>query len=128
MKRVTIPISLEDEYILKTFDNARYLRSFNRSLRGVETPVGPFHQPLHDQALYETNAESNREVSHIANLFSVREPRYSATVLAIFYCETDARYKADVEWREKEPHPLIMRITAVLAGKRCVRVAQFGVE
>lgn len=128
MKRVQIPISEEDRYILDTFSTPRIFRAFNRNLRGLSVPVGPFHRSLHDQAIYDTVPSSNFEVSQMANLYSSREPRYRATVLFIEYDEKKDQYYAEVEWNEKEPHPLILRITAILQGKRCIRVLQFGVE
>lgn len=128
MKQVRIPISTEDSYILDTLNVDRHLRAFNRGLRGITIPVGPFHEPLHEQALYETDPCRRREVSQIINLYGSREPRYNACVTDIEYDDSLGRYVANVTWHEKEPHPLVIRITAIMQGKRCIRVVQFGVE
>lgn len=125
---VKIPLTNADDYLIKTFDQDRYLRSFNRNLRGVVVPVGDFHEPLHDQVLYDINPDSRSDVSHLANLFSVREPRYKATVKSIEWCNEEQAYIANVEWSDLSNPPRQLRVTAVVKGRRCIRVLQFGIE
>lgn len=125
---VKIPLTNSDAYLINTFDQDRHLRSFNRSLRGLSIPVGDFHEPLHDQVMFDINPDSRSDVSHMANLFSVREPRYKATVLSVEWCNEERYYVANVEWLDSSNPPRQLRVTAVLKGKRCIRVLQFGIE
>lgn len=128
MPAIQIPISKEDSYIINTFKTTRHLRAFNKNLRGVSVPIGPFHSPLHEQALFETDASNRSDISHMVNLYSSREPKFDGYVSDIIYDNKEDQYYANVQWNDKEPHPLIMRITAILQGKKCIRVLQFGVE
>lgn len=126
---IKIPLSTADSYLTDTFSKERYLRSFNKGLRGVSVPVGDFHEPLHDQVIYDLDTSSRADISHMANLYSVREPRYKARVLYIEWCKESEQYVAAVEWGDLLlAAPRYLRVTAVLKSNRCIRVLQFGVE
>ena len=57
MNLIDIPLSAKDDYILKTFDKERYLRSFNKGLRGISIPVGEFIEPLHENVVFKVVVE-----------------------------------------------------------------------
>ncbi len=128
MSEYKIPLSSEDVYLLETFDNERYLRSFNKGLRGISVPVGIFHHASHNQAIYDVDPKDTSEISHMANFFQMREGRFKATVLYVEWCKVERQYLAAVEWLDDRPLPELLRVTAVLKGKRCIRALQFGVE
>lgn len=125
---IKIPLSIADDYLIKTFDKERYLRNFNKNLRGLSIPVGDFHEPLHEQVLFDLDTSSKSDISHLANLFSVREPRYNATVLNVEWCNTEKSFCAVTDWKDSAFPPRQLRVTAVVEGKKCIRVLQFGVE
>lgn len=125
-----IPLSLDDDYILDTFERTRYLRYFNNHLRGRTIPVGDFHYKLHDQVLFDCDRGRDKQmVSLIANKFELREPRYKATVLSVNKDDrTSSGYSLQVHWLDKEPVPDYLRVSAVMCGERLIRIMQFGVE
>lgn len=125
---IKIPLANADCYLTDTFKQERYLRSFNKSLRGVSVPVGDFHEPLHDQVMFDLDVSSKTDISRLANLFSLREPRYKATVLYVEWCDKTSQYVAAMVWDDLLTPPRQLRVTAVLKSKRCIRVLQFGVE
>lgn len=127
MSEYLVPLSLEDEYILETFDNVRLLRAFNNGLRGIVVPVNDHNETLHDNVLFDIDAKDSKAIAHAANQFQMRSNRRNARVLYVQWSETRKCYEAGLEWLEETPVPKEIRVTACLKGKRCIRVMQFGV-
>lgn len=128
MSEYRIPLSLEDEYILQTFDNTRCLRRFNSNLRGITVPVGAFNNNRHEHVVFDVSSKDKPYISQLANQFQMEGKRYDARVLYVEWCEKENQYIAGVEWLDRKEVPDNLRITAVMRGRACVRVLQFGVE
>lgn len=124
-----IPVSLDDDYILDTFDRTRYIRYFNNHLRGTSIPVGDFHRKLHDQVLFDCDRGRDKQmVSLIANKYELREPKYRATVLSVIKDnDSPSGYSFNVQWLDRAPVPEQLRVSAVMCGDRLIRIMQFGV-
>ena len=128
MQVYRIPLSNKDSYIFPALGQERHLRNFNNSLRGHLVPVGLFHEPSHEGVLFDLNPKVKADISHHANIYALREGRINARVLQVHYDVSTKLYMAEVEWNDDTELPSELRITAVLKGKRCVRVMHFGVE
>lgn len=124
---IHIPVSTEDDYLLRGLDTNRRLKAFNTSLRGVSVPVGDFHKHLHEQVIFDIKHNDREMISHLSNIYSCREPRYKATVLELFKCPINNCIMAKVDWLDDIDPPNYLRVTAVMKGNRCLRVMQFGV-
>ena len=125
---VSVVISSEDDYLVKhLFNNKRALKAFNNRLRGISVPVGDFHGKLHDQVVYDTTHADRSMISHLSNLYLVREPKYKASVLELKHCYDRDCIVAVMDWSEEIDPPDELRVTAIMKGRNCLRVLQFGI-
>ena len=128
MSVISIPISMEDNYILQTLTKEKNIKSINRYIRGITIPVGIFNIGLHEQVTLGIDPDNKKEISYYANYYKHKIEKVNATALEIYYCVIDDKIKVSVDWDDDEDVPEELRITAAVKGKRCIRIMQFGCE